>query len=546
MPGPHWTHQVRSADSDIDDCRRKLDRLLQRDDGDDGESKQVFRNANTVVEIAIKTRKDKPSSHGKNERSSKSPGKKLVKRTTVVERLTEDEASKEGVKWGRSLATGKVAPRPSKTKSARSLSESQQRRTRSVEASKDEVDLGKAFELRTARVLLREVRAMVGRKRQDPAAVEALLDDVEFVLANNSGKKVGKDHSVLEGPSDKDKDGLIADLQRAVERLTNNNNEMVALLEGRAAAEDSLARFQEENLALSKTLAANKALLTSMATELAKKEQENARLKRVISEMQDKLNSDLERYAAKRRHTPTPSPSALLPLPSLEGSVDLPDGGGASRVAGPKGDPSSTNISSTSEDSAIEDISRSNPSSKASTVPSQAGSGDKETQGTKPKAAAIISDAKTLLGQLEVNASPGKVKSAHADRCKLEEKPVRDTASKPSPPAPESAQKQSDQAKPDLNSLESNVRDFLHRMRTQPGLDVTVPELPAARSFHSVLVTTDDGGGDTTLEGAAAAGVTTRPLELGGTLSETKFRQGLEASIFFTSDDDNAAKAGSA
>ncbi len=46
--------------------------------------------------------------------------------------------------------------------------------------------------------------------------------------------------------------------------------------------EDSLAQVQEENLALTKALTANKALLSSMASELAKKEEENGKLKKIV------------------------------------------------------------------------------------------------------------------------------------------------------------------------------------------------------------------------------------------------------------------------
>ncbi len=108
-----------------------------------------------------------------------------------------------------------------------------------------------------------------------------------------------------------------------------------------------------------------------MATELAKKEKENAKLRRLISEMQTTLNMDLERYAAKRLANPTPSPNQLLPAPSL-GAVasasdssllqlrggDAADGGRKAKRTSPlEGDVSSI-ISSTSDDSAIEDISR--------------------------------------------------------------------------------------------------------------------------------------------------------------------------------------------
>ncbi len=41
-------------------------------------------------------------------------------------------------------------------------------------------------------------------------------------------------------------------------------------------------RLKEENLALNKTLTANKALLSSMASELARKERENGSLKKAI------------------------------------------------------------------------------------------------------------------------------------------------------------------------------------------------------------------------------------------------------------------------
>ncbi len=90
-----------------------------------------------------------------------------------------------------------------------------------------------------------------------------------------------------------------------------------------------------------------------------------------------------------------------------------------------------------------------------------------------------------------------------------------------------------------LGNLGSDLRDFLLRVRDRPALDLTVPELPQARSFHSVFTPASDS--DVEFRGTGAGvgvGEGNLSLEDAATLSETKFRQGLEASIFFTSDDD--------
>ncbi len=110
MPGPYWKHQVNRAGSDLDDCRKKLDNLLKGGSGAvvDATPQEVFRNGNTVVEIAIKTKKDRKAD--KNEWRRSSDNKNVVKRTTVVEMLTEEEAKKE--KWAKYLATGELPPRP--------------------------------------------------------------------------------------------------------------------------------------------------------------------------------------------------------------------------------------------------------------------------------------------------------------------------------------------------------------------------------------------------------------------------------------------------
>ena len=83
-------------------------------------------------------------------------------------------------------------------------------------------------------------------------------------------------------------------------------------------------------------------------------------------------------------------------------------------------------------------------------------------------------------------------------------------------------------------------------MRNRPALDVTVPDLPASRSFHSVFTATSGDETAATVNATdkeevsfVAAGAGGATLDQ-GTLSETKFRQGLEASLFFTSEDENA------
>ncbi len=215
MPGPYWTHQVNQAGSDIDDCRRKLDNLIKSEGGGGCAPRQVFRNGNTVVEIAIKTKKDDVDRKNEWRRvdgggsSSEQEKKKVVKRTTVVERLTEAEAEKErartaGIRWGKSLATGQLPKRPPRSRSGRSR---QRRYDADLEESSASTsaasDLKRSLELRTAKILLKDLRSALeareeeeeeeggdGRKEADREKVEALLEDVEFVLGWK-GRKEG-------------------------------------------------------------------------------------------------------------------------------------------------------------------------------------------------------------------------------------------------------------------------------------------------------------------------------------------------------------------
>ena len=253
--------------------------------------------------------------------------------------------------------------------------------------------------------------------------------------------------------------------------------------------------------------------------------------------MQSSLNEDLERYASKRRANPTPSPS-LFPLPSLvadraiagdERDVAAASTGGARQTSARRGaaEISSIASSSTSEDSAIEDISRSNPSSKSTPLVPQQGPPPSSPKST----AAIISDARSLLNQSRDKSDPTvrDAKSAPKDDEAMGGDSAKSVAG-------------DDKKSQKLGSLEGDLESFLRRLRNRPVLDLTVPELPGARSFHSVFTAAASDGtttdvsfrdGDNHLLSADDA----------GTLSETKFRQGLEASLFFTSDDDGGKAA---
>ena len=75
--------------------------------------------------------------------------------------------------------------------------------------------------------------------------------------------------------------------------------------------------------------------------------------------------------------------------------------------------------------------------------------------------------------------------------------------------------------------MAGNVHAFLDRMRNQAELNLTLPKLPTAKSFD---------GGATSLQ---ITGINnSQEDDLVGTLSESKFRRGLESSVLFTSDND--------
>jgi len=73
-----------------------------------------------------------------------------------------------------------------------------------------------------------------------------------------------------------------------------------------------------------------------------------------------------------------------------------------------------------------------------------------------------------------------------------------------------------------------NVDDFLLRMRRDRHLEVTFPQLPKAKSLNSVFTAENTRNLTQNLD-----------EEEENSLSESKFRRGLEASIYFTSEDEN-------
>ena len=82
MPGPKWKENIRNADSNLDKVRRQIDRLnkekrqnVLNDSEATVQREEIYKSGHTVVEVAIKTKKNKSLKEKEKSQEKENVGK---------------------------------------------------------------------------------------------------------------------------------------------------------------------------------------------------------------------------------------------------------------------------------------------------------------------------------------------------------------------------------------------------------------------------------------------------------------------------------------
>ncbi len=242
MPGPFWSRQLRELDANIESCRSQVRSLAEQG------FTEVYKDADTIVEIAIK--KGKSSRSSKNVASDKLPDK--VIKSKVVERLSKP-GSPHHAKLGAAKSKG-----PSST-------------VTSIKKEKESRHKDKERRRRRSRSGERYVGTLLAHRKCTHIQFCFRTAETEPIKEKSSGKT----QSELQDE--------IAELRQALIRATSVNSELVALLKEKSDQEEQLERAREEATVARRALEANKVLFNNMTANLAAKEQENARLKNAVA-----------------------------------------------------------------------------------------------------------------------------------------------------------------------------------------------------------------------------------------------------------------------
>jgi hypothetical protein len=209
MPGPFWKQTVNQLDKDIERCKAQAARLDQSHE--EVFQGQVYRNSNTVVEVSIKTKKDKKREHEHSDKQTKKScskddkipssmrGRKIMKKKLNSERDQTDSPT-----WS------KVLTAKSNTLKDKNFSEHKN------DANVDNVDGGEkvgnknVFKSRTLNVFLKEMRAALSAENVDAARARAVLDDLEFVSMNmdlqEKDAKVSRTEEIIPNSNEKEQE----------------------------------------------------------------------------------------------------------------------------------------------------------------------------------------------------------------------------------------------------------------------------------------------------------------------------------------------------
>jgi hypothetical protein len=155
-----WKHTVQQVDKDIERCRKQVAELQRDEEVFQG---QVFQNANTVVEVSIKTKKDKKTKSKHHEA--------VLSAQRGLKKVPKKHNSMPPTSWNKLLSNhqnesidvpDKVGTKPKVTKT----------------------ETNNVFKNRTLKVYLNEMKTALQGDKIDNKKAQAILEDIEFVCSN--------------------------------------------------------------------------------------------------------------------------------------------------------------------------------------------------------------------------------------------------------------------------------------------------------------------------------------------------------------------------
>ena len=318
MVGPRkFKSSVQELDQDLDKALHQVHSLIKMD----GIRKEIYSNANTKVDVVVKTKRPKESDNWSSMLSDHSGVNKPRVRKQTRHKKTEPPG----------LARQRPKPATSKTAAA---------------ASTDEPDSTRhahKFSQRTLQIFLKEMRLAL-KQGQD---VNKIIDDLEFVALNLNPKenvpavaaeqlydvafykaeakkaksdvellkrnmyKLEKQMTEMEAEN-KEKETKIATLKSIMTKLTSHNNQVLATLDSKADLNEKLKTTEMANNKAMQQLSAEKFKNSQLELRLKTADNEIARLQKMISALKSsggEYLDDLNQWIRKESE-PEKAPNA--------------------------------------------------------------------------------------------------------------------------------------------------------------------------------------------------------------------------------------------
>ncbi len=308
-PGSYkWKSSVKEVNEGVDKVRNQLDSLIKMDNL----KKQIYANPNTKVEVLVKTKRPQEDwSSILSEASETKPNLHRTKKPNAVrkkKKMTPPKAKKnlDEVDHKNSVKSGGGA--------------------------------GHKFSKRTLQIFLKEMRLAL--KHEDSSQLNKILEDLEYVAANlnqveaapealealdvalykTEAKKAASDCEVLRrnvvkleakvailNSESEAKELKIKELKAIIGRLTSNSNEMLGVLTSKADLEDKLRLVEIASNKKSQEISAEKFKNGQLELKLKASEIEIEKLRKIIQDfkmtgMQNFQDFDQILESKKSRH----------------------------------------------------------------------------------------------------------------------------------------------------------------------------------------------------------------------------------------------------
>eukprot|EP00095_Tigriopus_kingsejongensis_P011310 maker-scaffold14_size734282-snap-gene-6.30 protein:Tk11310 transcript:maker-scaffold14_size734282-snap-gene-6.30-mRNA-1 annotation:"family transcriptional regulator" len=502
MPGPMWKHSVKTLDQRLDLCRTQASVIERMEAKPDSTiRKEIFNNGNTMVEVAIRTKRASKAVpiHTKSR-------KVITHRHPTKPKAATSHGHPPKEKWSQLLSDSQDSSKSPSIASLPHFSQDTKSSKSKLTKPRKSVDEGDAihgrFQSRTLQVFLNEMRAAINGQN-DVKNVNKILDDLEYVALNIKPGKPPKsspalpaqDVPKLPSPSGENLEDLlkvkndqIQELKSMISRLTANNSDMLALLTQKVGLEDSLKVAKTANEELLRKLTTETKKSINLATKLSTAEQEIQRLRIVVKDLKSSLNIDLEQ--------------ALRPKSSSQ-SGQFPD-------------------QSQTIDLMISEVEDNDPDEKDEQTDSAIHSESHPLSSELEHPQRILQAAKGMLVQGQDQASKFMAANLDLSETKADLGEEEDSTLDDRDDLPELKVKRNLDQSGLRRRADANLKAFLDRMRNQDTLNVTLPKIPSAKSFDDTLTTIHMSG--------------TSDLDITKSLSESRFRKGLEQTDILSTD----------